>query len=77
METELDQLAEELTRRREVDKHGIIRYFNENDELHRIHGPAVIYVNGDNAWYINGIEYSKKDFNAHPLVIAHRAKAAL
>ena len=50
---ELDVLAEELTLRREVDKYGTILYYNENDEVHRVNGPAVIWFNGTEGWYQN------------------------
>jgi hypothetical protein len=29
-------------------------WFNENDQLHRIDGPAVEYADGDKYWYQNG-----------------------
>ena len=99
-QSELDALAEELTLRREVDKFGTIRYYNSNNQIHRISGPAVIYADGPEYWYQNGrlhrldglaiiwsgggggwfindIRYSEEEFNAHPLVIAHKSKIAL
>ena len=51
---ELDALAEELTLRTEVSELGAIRYYNENNEIHRVHGPAIIYPNGDGSWFQNG-----------------------
>ena len=34
----------------------------KNGELHREDGPAVVvFGNGYEAWYLNGIEYSQKD----------------
>ena len=120
---ELDALAEELTLRREVDKDGIIRYYNSDNKLHRIHGPAVIWDDGSEdwyqngkmhrldgpaiiftdgtmewyqdgkrhcldgpsitepggykSWYIDGVHYTEDEFNAHPLVIAHKSKDVL
>ena len=53
MHAELDQLAEELTLRCEVNEYGIIRYYNSNDEVHRIGGPAVIYPSGSKYWIQN------------------------
>ena len=50
---ELEQLAEELTLRREVDKEGNIYYYNSNDEVHRVNGPAVINCNGVEYWLQN------------------------
>ena len=49
----LDALAEELTLRVEIGKAGTIRYYNENNELHRVNGPAVIRPDGDLCWYQN------------------------
>ena len=49
--SELDALAEELMLRREVDENGTIRYRNENNEVHRVHGPAVIWANGTKHWF--------------------------
>jgi hypothetical protein len=34
-----------------------IRYLNENDQLHRLDGPAVEFYNGTKAWYINGLSH--------------------
>ena len=44
---------ERLQLRKEVDKHGSIRWFNHANQLHRDTGPAVTHVNGYQAWYIN------------------------
>ena len=41
-------------------RNGIIKYANgdrswfQNDELHRVDGPAVEHANGTRAWYLNG-----------------------
>jgi hypothetical protein len=40
--------------RKEIDKLGIIRYFNDEGELHREDGPAVEHSNGSKYWYKNG-----------------------
>ena len=53
-QNELDRLAEELTLCREMDELGTIRYFNEKDELHRVHGPAIIYPSCGEIWFRNG-----------------------
>ena len=37
-----------------VDECGIIRYYNAQGQLHREYGPAVVYVDGKGAWYLNG-----------------------
>lgn len=34
--------------------YGIKAWFNSNNELHNEDGPAIIYPNGDKAWYLNG-----------------------
>lgn len=99
-ELDLDRLAEEFTLRREIDEDDTIRYYNEEGEKHRVHGPAVIWEDGTKFWYqnnkshrldgpavihpdgykrwfIDGIRYTENEFNAHPLIVQHRAKAML
>ena len=53
-----------------IDKNRTERWYNDQDQLHCEHGPAVIYANGDKSWYINGkyhnengpaIEYTNGD----------------
>ena len=33
-----------------------------NNHLHRINGPAVEHFNGYKHWFLNGIEYTKKEY---------------
>ena len=56
----LDQLAEELKSHVVVDGGRVIRYYNSDNQLHRINGPAAIYPNGTEFWCQNG-EYHRKD----------------
>jgi len=49
-----DEVFDALKYRRVVDEHGSILYYNENDQLHREGGPAVLYTTGFRDWYING-----------------------
>jgi hypothetical protein len=49
-----DDVAEMLTLTVEVDQWGTRRYRNSQDELHRQHGPAVEYADGDKSWWVNG-----------------------
>jgi hypothetical protein len=37
-----------------IDGQGTQRWFNLDKKLHREDGPAVLYVDGDQVWYING-----------------------
>ena len=37
-----------------IDKYGTIRYYNDEEQLHREDGPAFEYSNGYKAWYLNG-----------------------
>ena len=46
--------------KKEINEYGTIRYYNENNELHREDGPAVELVNGDKWWYKNG-KYHRED----------------
>jgi len=32
-------------------------------KLHRVDGPAIEYTNGLECWFINGIEYTKDEFD--------------
>lgn len=45
-----DDLAELLTLTVEVDIYGNIKYHNHLGEEHRVHGPAVIFVDGTIMW---------------------------
>lgn len=40
---------------KETDKDGTVSYYNENDQLHRVDGPAVEHPDGTKRWYINGL----------------------
>ena len=37
-----------------VDADGTIRWYNQQDQYHCEHGPAVTWTNGDKYWYLNG-----------------------
>jgi hypothetical protein len=37
-----------------VDTDGAVRYYTAQGQLHRVYGPAVIYVDGHCSWYQNG-----------------------
>lgn len=45
-----------------------------NGILHRIDGPAIEYKaeDGGNGWLVNGIEYSKEEFDSLPQVIMYK-----
>ena len=47
-------LFELLTLERRVNSYGNTTYHNSNGQLHRVHGPAVVYTDGYRAWYQNG-----------------------
>ena len=49
-----DALAELMTLTVEVDEDGTIIYRNQQGQAHRVHGPAVIFSNGDQFWYQHG-----------------------
>jgi len=40
------------------------KYWYQNDELHRVGGPAVEYSNGTKCWYLEGQELTEAEFNA-------------
>jgi hypothetical protein len=37
-----------------INEFGTKRWFNDKGELHRIDGPAIIFDNGDKAWFFHG-----------------------
>lgn len=37
-----------------IDEHGNKQYYNHENKLHRVFGPAAIYADGDKMWYLNG-----------------------
>ena len=39
------------------------RQWWQNEQLHRLDGPAVEYVNGDKEWWINGVQLTQEEFN--------------
>jgi hypothetical protein len=49
-----DALFDALALDRRVDYDGTVRYYNAHGQLHRVHGPAVIYPDGDREWLQNG-----------------------
>ena len=49
-----EQLAELLTLTCEVDKYGTIRYRNSAGQVHRTHGPAIVWQDGTKCWYLDG-----------------------
>lgn len=59
-----DNLAELLTLRKTISNLGTIRYYNRDNQMHRIHGPAVIWPDGVEEWWING-ELHREDGPAH------------
>ena len=46
-----EQLIELLTIAHEMGADGEVRYNNSTGQLHRMHGPAVIYPDGTEFWY--------------------------
>ena len=49
-----DALAELLTLTRKVSPSGTVSYRDSDGQLHRQHGPAIIYPDGSNSWYWHG-----------------------
>ncbi len=45
-----------------VDDYGTTRWYNEQSQLHREDGPAVEYKDGEKYWWLNGISYSKLEW---------------
>jgi hypothetical protein len=38
----------------EVNVNGTKQWYNENDKLHRLDGPAIEYADGGKSWWVNG-----------------------
>lgn len=55
-----DILSELLTLRKEVDRNGCIVYYNNDNQIHRIHGPAIIWPDGLTIWCQNH-QYHRAD----------------
>lgn len=55
-----DALAELLTLTVEVDGHGTTLYRNQLGQIHRVHGPALIYIEGTRVWAQHG-RYHRTD----------------
>ena len=53
-----ESLAELLTLTCVVDEIGTKRYRNSHGNLHRSHGAAVIYTDGAEYWYQDGLRHS-------------------
>lgn len=45
-----------------IDKDGNKRWY-QNDHLHRTDGPALIFSDGEQQWWINGQRYTEQEFN--------------
>lgn len=40
-------------------------WLDKNNEFHRVDGPAVMYKNGDNHWYVHGVGVdTNKDYQS-------------
>ena len=50
-----DALIDALSCTIETRGDGAVVYRNAEGQLHRIHGPAVIYPDGEEHWYQNGV----------------------
>jgi len=46
----------------ETDENGTITHRNASGQLHNAHEPAVIYSDGDKAYYLNGKPLTEADF---------------
>ena len=51
------ELAELLSLNVELTRFGSTTYRNHLGQKHRVHGPAVIYSDGDEWWYQNGLRH--------------------
>ena len=49
-----DEFCSALTLCHEIDDYGTVIWYNRDDELHRIDGPALEEADGSKEWYLNG-----------------------
>jgi len=54
-----------------VDEDGTEKYYKDN-KLHREDGPAVIYKNGTEEWWLNNVEYPEDYIEVKMIKIKHR-----
>jgi hypothetical protein len=45
-----------------LNKRGMVTWYNHIGQRHKEDGPAVIWSNGNTYWYINGNEYTLKEY---------------
>ena len=57
-------------------ENGYVEYLIE-DEIHRLDGPARIYADGKEFYYINGKQLSKGEFEKHPERLKYLGKEYL
>ena len=46
------------------EKKGTIKWYSEDDALHREGGPALEYTSGERYWFWNGASVTEEHFNA-------------
>lgn len=56
-DTSEENLVELLTLRKEVSAGGTTTYYNTDGDIHRIHGPAIIWDNGTAEWFMHGLRH--------------------
>ena len=44
---------------------GGAQYWCLNGQLHREDGPAIIFADGEQSWYLNGKKLTEQEFNNH------------
>ena len=59
-----------------IDKNGYKEYWIEN-KLHRLDGPARIWITGTELYYINHKYLTKEEFYSHPDILKYLGKEHL
>ena len=49
-----------------TDAEGTKRWRNEEAQLHRLDGPAIVFANGAKTWWINDKRFTEEKFHNHP-----------
>ena len=58
-----DALIEALSGSIITQPDGVVVYLNAEGKPHRTAGPAIVYPDGDQRWFLNGEEVSEETFN--------------
>jgi hypothetical protein len=50
-----------------TNSYGTIYYLNDKGEYHRVNGPAIIFPDGREIYYLSNIQYNKTEYDEYVL----------